>query len=166
MNPPLYHATMAVLDLQQEMQSHIRSLTELQARVESAFNQLRPNTIPFSRSAALFAGDNPFFCANYLVLEARNSDKPIYIYRVDMTQPSKHPMYLINHAKHFLEDNVKLTQIIQEYWKPTYCWECWEYLSRAMTPIAIEPTPDPTTLLGIKKKYSDDSSRAMKLWPR
>jgi hypothetical protein len=164
-NSHLYHATTAVLDLHQELQSRLRPRTEQKTRLDCEFDQLRPTTIHFSRSIALFAGDNPLFCANYLFSEVKDSGKPIHIYRVNMPQPSKHPMYLIHHAVHFLEDEPKLTQIIKEYWNPTYPWKCWEYLSNSMTPLAIEETPDSNTLLGVKKKYSDDSSFARKLWP-
>jgi hypothetical protein len=165
MNTPLYHADHADLDFQQEMQSCLRPRTEQQTRLDFEFDQLRPTTIHFSRSVAWFAGDDPLFCANYLFMKEKDSGKPNHIYRVNMTQPSKHPMYLIGHAVHFLEDKAKLTQIIKEYWNPTYPWKCWEYLSASMTPLAIEATPDFNTLFGVKKKYSDDSSLAMKLWP-
>ena len=164
MNTPLYHATHANLDLQQELQSRLRPRTEQKTRLDCEFDQLRPTTIHLSRSVAWFSGDDPLFCANYLLMEARVSGKPIHIYRVDMSQPSKHPMYLIHHAVHFLEDKANLSQIIKEYWNPTYPWKCWEYLSASMTPLAVEATPDSNTLLGVKKKYSDDSSVAMKLW--
>ena len=165
MNTLLYHANHANLDLQQELQSRLRPRTEQQSRLDFEFDQLRPTTIHFSRSVAWFAGDDPLFCANYLFVEGKDSGKPNHIYRVNMPQPSKHPMYLIRHAQHFLEEKMNLAQIIKEYWNPTYSWKCWEYLSVSMTPLAIEATPDPNILFGVKKKYSDDSSHAMKLWP-
>jgi hypothetical protein len=161
----LFHATIADLKLHQPRLAHVRTVCKRQARIDCEFDQLRPPAISVFRSTALFAGDDPQFCATYLASESKTSGKPIHIYRVEMPSPSKHPMYLTTYAISFLEDKATLAKIIQEYWTPSQIWECWEYIAESMIPVAIEPTPDGQTKLGIIARYSNDASLAMKLWP-
>jgi hypothetical protein len=166
MNTPLFHATAAVLKLHQPMLARIRTVCKDQARIDWEFDRLRPPAISVSRSTALFAGDDPQFCATYLASETKTAGNPVNIYRVEMVAPSKHPMYLVSYARFVLDDKETLTKIIREYWAPTHPWKCWEYPTESMTPVAIEPTPDGKTKCGVTARYSGDASLAMKLWPK
>ncbi|MGD0537633.1 MAG: hypothetical protein ABSC03_08305 [Verrucomicrobiota bacterium] len=163
---PLFHATTSILELNQPKTAPIRTLTRIQARIDREFDQLKP-AAAISRSGALFAGDDPVFCAAYLVSERGTAETPINVYRVQMVNPSlHHPMYLVSYARHFLEKLEVLTNIISEYWMPTQSWKCWEYLAASMTPVAMEPTPDGQTKHGVVAQYSHDATLALKLWPK
>lgn len=162
---PLFHATTLILELNQPKTAHVRNLTEIQARIEREFDQLRP-AARISRSEARFAGDDPAFCAAYLVSEPLPAETPIYIYCVQMVgSPSQHPMCLVSYARHFVEDREVLIKIISEYWAPTQSWKCWEYPSSSITPVAIEPTPDTNAIAGAKFRYGKDLDLAQRLWP-
>ena len=161
---PLFHATTSIEKLDQPKTAHVRTLTEIQARIDKEFDQHRPDAT-LSRSGALFAGDDPPFCAAYLVTERRTATDAIHIYRVEMSAPIKHPMCLADYTKHFLEDKATLTKIIREYWIPTASWKCWEYLASSMTPVAMEPTPDANAIAGARFRYGADLDLARRLWP-
>lgn len=113
-----FHATIADLKLLRPRLTHTRNVCGQQTEIDLEFDRLRPPAISIARSTALFAGDDPEFCAAYLVAENKNVGTPIRIYRVLMTNSSRHPMCLVSYARHFLDDRELLAKIISEYWKP------------------------------------------------
>jgi len=82
-----------------------------------------------------------------------------------MPDATKHPMCLVSHALHHLNDQQKLADIIREYWNPSDRWKCWEYLGSAITPMEMVATPDFMMRSGAKHRYNEDIRLAQTLWP-
>lgn len=160
----LFHATISKLELNQRKNACRRALDANKAAVDKEFDALKPSSF-VPRAKALFGSDNPQFCLYYLRQECPKMRDCIHVYKIEMHAPAKHPIALVGYAQHFFNHKETLAEIIKEYWEPSQIWSCWEYISMSMTPVAVEPTPDGITLLGVKSQYSIDMAQAKRLWP-
>lgn len=156
-----YHATLSELVLGET----ITLRNPRSAEIDRIFDELCPSDcVP--RSQALFAGDDLAFCAAYLASEQSRQNGKINFYRVELSNPSKHPMYLVSHARSFLNDKPILTKIIQEYWKPTLDWKCMEYTTSSIIPTKTEPMPGKIVIAGARFRYTKDVSFANRVWQK
>jgi hypothetical protein len=102
-----------------------------------------------SRLTSWFACDDPGKSARYLDAEitfktnlASAGDALLFV--IEMTNPSKQPMILVNAVGERLSagDTEVAELLANEYWRPTRVWKFWEYTSPEIAVIDQAPWPD------------------------
>ena len=164
MNQNLYHASLALHANGTVLLSKARSILDANAWIEDAFERGRAGR-SVSRTRAMFATGDPADSIKYPKLQQNFGSQPIYLYRVDMPSPHRHPMALVDAVKRNQAEPNRLMEIVEEYWQSSRTWLFWEYLDCSMTIIETLCEPDFTMVAGAGHRYLADRNLAERLWP-
>jgi hypothetical protein len=161
----LYHASPEVFEPGLTLREERRAILESNVWIEEEFERLRRGrSVP--RCEARFAMASGADCVRYLRAQQDYENRPMYLYRVKMQSPQRHPMALVDAARRNREHQDRLREIVGEYWCPTRAWQFWEYLDRTMTILENLSLPDAAMVAGAAHRYNGDYDLAARIWPR
>ena len=124
-----------------------------------------------SRLSSWFAFDKAEFAAVYLTIERNRlapDQKPVeetgFIYAVEMTKFSRHPMILVDAiAKKVSTGNRQYAdKLAAEYWNPTQNWKFWEYISPEIVFVERTSWPDPMLIEQAYLAYTISENATLK----
>lgn len=133
----LYHITNNTYQIGEELLLketslyHKRTIKEGRAWINEFFDNHRPNQDFPSRVFSLYATDTIANCIALKNTVAKDGETP-NIYKVEMENPFKAPMSLVDIVRGLGMESENLVPIIGEYWNPTREWKFNEYLSNKM----------------------------------
>ena len=122
--------------------------------VDLMLNQHKPNNAPL-RQYTYYAFDSISNCGAFFSNHTCATEGPFY-YSVEMKDPVKVPMCLIDLILHEGQNSNNLTKIISEYWNPTLHWNVFEYLSNEMKIISLVDKPSAIITAKGKIDYGED----------
>jgi len=164
MKQKLYHASLALHANGTVLLGKARSILDANAWIEDEFERGRVGR-SVSRIQAMFATGDPTDSIKYLKVQQNFGNEPIYLYRVEMPSPHRHPMALVDVVKRNQAEPDRLKDIVEKYWLPSQDWQFWEYLDCSMTIIETLSEPDFTMVAGAGQRYLADHVLAGQLWP-
>ena len=158
----LYHATTSAFE-------EGRILTDpadaMYAEVTKLLNAERPAGAP-SRSNCFFASDNLGFAVEYsMAQQDKRAPKPIFVYTVEIEEPWRAPMALINAIRKGLQQKRDVRALVREYWHPAEKWKCFEVFGPVMKIIRVISNPS-SSYVDYLNYNPGDTSRADGLYAK
>jgi hypothetical protein len=156
----LYHASLHPLTTGQRLPANARAASD---PTEQALEAVCPQG-SHSRLNSFFAFDRSLAAWRYLLAQTGFNPSQAKLYRVEMPDPEKHPMALVDAVKK-RGDHASISLIIAEYWSPTQNWKYCEYLCPSMTVVAEEDTPSTMISGAAISLLMEDHELIRRLWP-
>jgi|GEM_PF-2881746 hypothetical protein len=119
--------------------------------VDDLLDSSKPNGY-LGRQKALYAFDSLENCEKLIGSDKRFNEQK-HFYLVEMKNPIRVPMCLVNILLKGGIDSLKNDAIINEYWEPQQSWKCFEYVSNEM--IIIQEVEAPKNSMLLIKAQSD-----------
>ncbi len=105
---------------------------------EDRLEKYRPHAAQ-NRSTAQYAFADVNHCLVYG--QSQYKKQNLIYYQVEMVDPTKVPMALVNEIKKQKATVEQLAKMVDEYWAPRNHWEVYEFLAASMTIVQEIPEP-------------------------